>query len=667
MKRKITSSPHWLLLFGMLISILWVYRGFFISRGNLIAGDSGDPRFMIEIMEHWLHALVRGDALRSPLFFYPATGLLGYSDCFLLFVPPYGFFRLLGLDYFLAYELAVMCFTAIACVSVYFLFHRGLGFRPSMSAFSAVLFACSSMTYCTLIHAHLFSVAVPLASLGLAITAYRSRRRGPIAVAGLLLGLQAATCYYIAWSFVFLGCLFAAALVFLLARYQRESLGPIVREAIASWQLPVAGALGFFLGLIPFLYIFVPVYRRLGGGWTARAAYGFLPELQDFFNTSAHNLLWGRFVVWFCRAGAAESFFGWPPGLALAAVLGGVVAFHRLRSRAQEPILNALVLSGVVTWLAGYLLCVNVGGHSPWGLVYRLVPGSSGLRVPQRMNMISNVFVCLAAAYFLRWLLRMERFLPRTRAALVSVLTLFFMVEQLNTGKSHDLNRPEELDILRRVTAPPTNCSVFFITKPAMWWRWPPTTQLDAMLTAERFKLPTVNGYSSNFPKSWDLMELKGDYQSRAIARALSNGSVRDVCGLDMETGRWKPALRKEPVEIIFGQGFSPPEKNEQTFWRWVDGREGILELRNNTEAPLTVQFRTIVNPAATTKAKFDLTIGGRSESMMISRGQLLQRTIDLQPGRTELRFKSYAPRVVAPNDSRYLVFGLEGWTVSVP
>jgi hypothetical protein len=154
--------------------------------------------------------------------------------------------------------------------------------------------------------------------------------------------------------------------------------------------------------------------------------------------------------------------------------------------------------------------------------------------------MVSNVFVCLAAAYFLLWLLSIAKFSPRTRVALASVLALFFMIEQVNTGKSHDLDRPEELDILQRVATPPANCSVFFITKPAISWRWPPGTQIDAMLTAERFHVPTVNGYSGVFPKSWDLMDLKGDYQSKALARALNGHPAQDVCGLDMETGGWK-------------------------------------------------------------------------------------------------------------------------------
>jgi hypothetical protein len=119
-------------------------------------------------------------------------------------------------------------------------------------------------------------------------------------------------------------------------------------------------------------------------------------------------------------------------------------------------------------------------------------------------------------------------------------------------------------------------------------------------------------------------------------------------------------------VEAIFGRGFSGLEKDEKTYWHWSDGPSGeaSLEIRNNSRTPLRVRFRTRIGTASAAKNRFDLTLQGKSESVMMGDGDVLDRVLHLRPGANELRFKSFGPRIVAPSDSRYMVFRLEDWEV---
>src|SRR5581483_2212301 len=97
------------------------FRAFLTSHGNLIAGDTGDNRFIIAILEHW-RAVARGQAsFTSPNFFWPERGVLGYSESLFLMAVPYGLFRALGLDIYLAFESCLIVLRLIGFYSMLWL------------------------------------------------------------------------------------------------------------------------------------------------------------------------------------------------------------------------------------------------------------------------------------------------------------------------------------------------------------------------------------------------------------------------------------------------------------------------------------------------------------------------------------------------------------------
>ena len=156
------------------VSVLIFFRETVTSLGARLTGDVGDARLYIVILEHWL-AVFRGDVpFRSPIFFWPEPGVLGYSDTVALFLPPYVLARACGLDRYLAYQATLMSLKAIGFAAMYLLLRRSLRVERGIAALGATLFTISNASYLAAGHTQLLSVAlVPLVWL----LAWRWERR----------------------------------------------------------------------------------------------------------------------------------------------------------------------------------------------------------------------------------------------------------------------------------------------------------------------------------------------------------------------------------------------------------------------------------------------------------------------------------------------------------
>jgi hypothetical protein len=109
-------------------------------------------------------------------------------------------------------------------------------------------------------------------------------------------------------------------------------------------------------------------------------------------------------------------------------------------------------------------------------------------------------------------------------------------------------------------------------------------------------------------------------------------------------------------------------ETGSGTYWRWSDGPsgEGVINLWNRTKDPVSVAFSACIQTGYAEPSKLVLRFHGATETLTAStQCGNIRREFMLQSGRNELFIKSYAPRLKTPNDPRYIVFGVFGWTVS--
>jgi len=126
-------------------------------------------------------------------------------------------------------------------------------------------------------------------------------------------------------------------------------------------------------------------------------------------------------------------------------------------------------------------------------------------------------------------------------------------------------------------------------------------------------------------------------------------------------------AVGKTSLRLLFQHGFSGLETAGSKYWRWNDGadKEVQLDLLNLSGKPLLAHFRTAINLPPPARSKFIVRIQGREESLQIAGHYDLDRALTLRAGSNEVDIKSFAPRVNAPGDPRYLVFSLENWDLA--
>jgi hypothetical protein len=93
----------------------------------------------------------------------------------------------------------------------------------------------------------------------------------------------------------------------------------------------------------------------------------------------------------------------------------------------------------------------------------------------------------------------------------------------------------DDVDVV--VRAVPPDCTSFFWAPRLLPGATSdePKTQLDAMWAGLRLGMPTVNGYSSNFPRDWRLIEhaiatAEDERRLRAALEDWNQGHALDAC-----------------------------------------------------------------------------------------------------------------------------------------
>src|ERR1700710_183842 len=95
------------LLAGLVLATLgfcWMYREWLFGHFDAVFGNEGDAQGMIVALEHWHHVFSgMVPNWRSPPFFYPEPGVLGYTDTSFLYALEYAPLRALSFDPYISF------------------------------------------------------------------------------------------------------------------------------------------------------------------------------------------------------------------------------------------------------------------------------------------------------------------------------------------------------------------------------------------------------------------------------------------------------------------------------------------------------------------------------------------------------------------------------------
>jgi hypothetical protein len=518
------------------------------SGFDRIGGDSGDGRLIVALHEHWIDVFRGHTSWASPNFFYPTKGTLGYTDTFLLNEVFYAPLRAVGLDPFVAYQWTIVAMSLVGFVAFFVICRRGLEMRmPAAFALSTAFTFANNLNVVAL-HAQLYSVYwLPLLGLGvLAAVRAMNRRLQAVwgATAGLLWGLILFSTYYIGW-FAALG---AVVFVIVFVPFQIRLIG--FRRCIAfvsgRWTAMTAFVVGSLFGLVPFVMVYLPVLRSVGGrSYDDAMFYAATP--RDILNLGESNYLWGSFVrshVAAARLANGEVSVAVTPVLLILALASVMTALRMWKLRGSEMLTRLCVAAGVTALLLT-ILPVRTGAGSLWRIVWTLMPGASGIRAIDRLQIVAAPMFVITAALGIAIAYRAMHDGPRRVRALtvgIGLILLLVAAEQLDFGNYSRIDRAAENSNLSSAPRPPSICRLFYIVDRST--PSPPAyvPSIDAMLLAEQFDIPTINGYSGQFPDGYLPRDPADPAYLDQVNAWVGNFHLEDgLCSYDPSLRQWSP------------------------------------------------------------------------------------------------------------------------------
>ncbi len=529
-------------------------RELFLTSFDAIPGNVGDARFNLFVLEHWFRSLQGQNLLLSPPMFYPVQGTLGYSDAMFLFALPYSVLRFCSVGMFTAYQLTLYLAVVLGLVSMCYFLHKKLGLSPVVSAFGALLALTSNVAYLSVGHTQLFAVNL-IPCLVLCLWGYgslldssrwswRRIRYGLLAV--LLLAALFLTSFYVAWFFLFFGLLFGLlfGVTYVLSGGRESwSVGKsLVMQHVGEWVLL---GLAFAVASLPFLWIYLPVAKQMGARpyWHIHLM---LPDVLDIINLGPHNMVWSGMLQDLFPASMQQRLFqperykGIPPLTLVVFGTSGLFLLFRRRSfgfgtNSLLPIaLVSLFGTVLFVWL---LLWKMTPMYALWKLVFVSVPGAGAIRAVFRIQHIVVMAVAVVVAF--AGFYGLERSTHNGTKILLYLLLFCVCLEQVNTGTYHHVSKAKQRARLSKVPPPPSTCDSFFVTlQPKQPFF---ALSIDAMFVANRWGIPTWNGYSGNSPKGYPIVSPSNYYKRALYWIHMNRKAYRMTCTLDAAKGQWRP------------------------------------------------------------------------------------------------------------------------------
>ena len=525
-----------------LVALLVFLRVAVLTGFDAVPGFLGDGLFNLAVLEHWYRVALGAEPWGSPSWFYPVPGGLGMSDALVLLAPPYVLARFAGAGPLAGLGLTQATMAALGIAGMLVFLRRLLGLVWPAALAGAVAFGTGTAVYESLAVGHVQLLAVELVpwfAAAALVSIRQDQARWPVAAALVMAGMLS-TSFYVGW---FVGL---ETLVLLVPSLL------VCRHALPGWlgRRKAAFALALVVlavALVPFAVLYGPVALHAAPRPWAEVA-STLPGPAQLFEARG-NALWGAVAEALMPGpahGGGELGKGLSWGLT-ALFLGtlGRLAAGPLVAVAPATRRLALLLGASV--LVGWLLMLDLGGVSLWALVYRWLPGGTGIRSVFRFNLVLAFPVTTVAAIGLDVLWR------RTGDAgagvvVAGALTALVMIEQVNL-MPNVLSRSRDFALVDAQPPAPAACRSFVLLPaapdPALH-RW--SRQMVAVLIAQARGIATLNGYSGMAPPGWALFDPtdQAGYRRAIVAWADAQGVWPGLCGLDPDQRYWFPLIRGE-------------------------------------------------------------------------------------------------------------------------
>ena len=373
---------------------------------SLNSGDIGDTRLVLYFLEHQFKVLTDpqypGHYASAPFWFPESTDNMLRSEMLTGALPFYFLPRLI-LPRDMAYEIFFVIVGTLNFIALFWIL-RSLEVQIPVAALAACVFAFGTHTVQHTVHAQLYLQCWGVLSLFCITRFLQSPTRGLVFWSVLLLSLQTLSSPY-SGIFYLISALLLISLYAVIAHHAAwKALLWCRREFFAA-----VGAAA--LAMVPAAALLLPYFR----GASVRRSWGevFIPTAWSRIDPLQGTFWWFIKRLGGSAAKPHETHFLGATFVLLAVCSGAVFCFRRAwrtDARGQLSFVFFTMSLGLV------LLSSTFWGHTPWNLVFRFLPGASGIRDVRRISIVVNVGLLISGALFLdflikRWRKSLARFL----------------------------------------------------------------------------------------------------------------------------------------------------------------------------------------------------------------------------------------------------------------
>jgi hypothetical protein len=376
-----------------------------LSMGRATAGGDADPMLVSTVLawdaDRFAHGL-RG--FWDAPWLFPYRHSLAYSEHLIgvaIFTAP---IQWISSNPFLAYNAAYFGSYVLAGFGMFAL-TRALWGRADAALLAGLAFELTPYRLAQASHLQvLMNGWMPAGLLALHRYFANGSRRSLAAFAAIFVVLGLSNGYYLYF--------FALPVTVVIAAEMMRGTPALPRGRMLL-DLTVAG-LFVALAIAPIALVYYQLQREHGFTRTIEQL-GLSAGIADYFHVASDAWTWGGLLS--IGRGELELFPGFIV-LAFAAV-GVATIGERKRTRL---VATYLAIAALAAWLA-----MGPGPLTPYGLLFRLLPGFSALRVPARITSVFIVAIAVLAGAGFSWLF--ARLSRRTATVTVAVLAATILLE----------------------------------------------------------------------------------------------------------------------------------------------------------------------------------------------------------------------------------------------
>ncbi|WP_091824575.1 hypothetical protein [Butyrivibrio sp. ob235] len=528
-----------LILAILLLFEVWTFRKV-LFNGAMIGSDR-DGLLSVLMTEHWFKVLCGKEQWNTWICMYPVTNSVAFNDMYILHAILYCPLRFLGVNKYIAMTSAQLLWHFIGTCIMYRFLNKILKYERIPSLIGATAFSFGSYYLYKLWHCQFVSLSVvPLVILSLYcfwnnMDNDRIRRKSA-AIAILTEVLIFYTSPYMAEYVLVTFILFVFSM--LIVRRDRKSQVIAAFKYVRNHLLEVlALILMGIISMIPLLYVYLPTRSTSVRSW--EEVLSISAPWYYFFNVSSTNLLYGKVIQKIPALTDAEWPIGFPFFELILLALVFVFMFREKKSNIKGLFLTSFLI---------YCCATKVGNFTIWKVFYKFFPGASGMRVPCRIALIMLPFVGIMLAWLFELFFSRSKIQSNMILNTVGVIIAVFVLLE-NGQKDGVISAWNYPDAVAREAVldvpPPEDCASFYCIdsmadesqseNPYFYKGF-----LDAWLLAEKYDVPTLNGFASFLPEGYGTVYniYTSEYPSE-IDRWVSDNSLVNVYCYDFATKEW--------------------------------------------------------------------------------------------------------------------------------